>query len=433
MAVLSKVFAIFLWIPLIIWVGASEVFEKARGKHSPIEFIPGVTFSTIQAKRLNLDPEETYLAILDDLGAERLRLVAYWPEIEKLPGEYDFSQLDFQIKEAEKRNAKVILALGIKLPRWPECHLPQWVSGTSNSSKSQIPSKEFEALFFNYISRVVMRYKESSAISMWQVENEPFFKFGLCPQITLEFLKKEVEVVKLLDDRPILITDSGELSSWFSASRLGDVVGTTMYRRNLMKFGYITYPLPARYYEKKAALIKKFFGDNVLVIEMQAEPWMRSANLADFSPEEQFKGLDFERFKSHIAYAKASRLSPVYFWGVEWWYWLKKEGHPEFWNWAKENLWPKPKTEFEVTILPSPSPKALSFAKTLRPGMQDEEVVRLQAVLKKLGFFPESAPISGYFGPITEKAVQDFQKAHGIEPLGIVGPKTLKLLNEIVK
>jgi len=47
--------------------------------------------------------------------------------------------------------------------------------------------------------------------------------------------------------------------------------------------------------------------------------------------------MNFEQFKENIAYAKTAGFSENYFWGAEWWYWMKeKQNHPEFWNYAKE-------------------------------------------------------------------------------------------------
>jgi len=50
------------------------------------------------------------------------------------------------------------------------------------------------------------------------------------------------------------------------------------------------------------------------------------------------------------------------------------------------------------------------------------KVKRLQAGLKKLGFFHN--PVTGYYGPITTKAVKRFQRAAGLTPDGMWGPKT---------
>jgi uncharacterized repeat protein (TIGR01451 family)/fimbrial isopeptide formation D2 family protein len=60
---------------------------------------------------------------------------------------------------------------------------------------------------------------------------------------------------------------------------------------------------------------------------------------------------------------------------------------------------------------------------------QGQEVVELQQLLKCLGYFPQETDATGYFGPVTERAVIDFQEANGVEPLGIVGPATRDTLN----
>ena len=70
------------------------------------------------------------------------------------------------------------------------------------------------------------------------------------------------------------------------------------------------------------------------------------------------------------------------------------------------------------------------FTKPLSLGSRGTEVSELQKRLKALEYFlyPE---ITGYFGAVTKKAVIDFQKANGIDPIGIVGPKTRAVLNGI--
>ncbi|MBD2540651.1 peptidoglycan-binding protein [Coleofasciculus sp. FACHB-SPT36] len=58
----------------------------------------------------------------------------------------------------------------------------------------------------------------------------------------------------------------------------------------------------------------------------------------------------------------------------------------------------------------------------LEPGNTGAEVATLQQRLQQLGYF--KAGITGNFGPITTEAVIQFQKANGLEPDGIVGPRT---------
>ncbi|MDI6591974.1 MAG: beta-galactosidase, partial [Patescibacteria group bacterium] len=81
----------------------------------------GVNFSQKHAENLGLDWRETYLALLDDLRVKNIKLITHWDLIEPSEGEYKFEDLDWQIKEAEKKGAKLLLVIGMKTGRWPEC------------------------------------------------------------------------------------------------------------------------------------------------------------------------------------------------------------------------------------------------------------------------------------------------------------------------
>ena len=84
------------------------------------------------------------------------------------------------------------------------------------------------------------------------------------------------------------------------------------------------------------------------------------------------------------------------------------------------------KTEEEVEIIKA----ELKFTKSLRKGESGDEVRQLQEFLRQ---FPDIYPegiVTGFFGSLTETAVRRFQEKHGIESIGIVGPKTIQRLNE---
>jgi len=299
------------------------------GRVKPKEKIEwGVVFSQKHSQLLGLNWRENYLAILDDLKVKNLKIISHWDLIEPKENEYFFEDLDWQIKEAEKRNAKVILVLGMKTGRWPECHVPKWVN---------IESPMLENDLFEYLKVFIERYKDSNAIWAWQVENEPFFPFGECPKIKKDLVKKEIELVRSLDSRPIIFTDSGEFSLWINAAKFGDIVGTTLHRKVYFKEikKYITYPFLPVYYWRKAKLIDFFFGKKVIITELQAEPWCK--NLIYNCPlEEQKITMDFEQFKKNVNFAKNTGIDTIYFWGVEWWYWMKeKEKDSRFWENAK--------------------------------------------------------------------------------------------------
>ena len=293
----------------------------------------GVTFSRVQAEGFGLDWKKTYIDILDDLGVKHMRLSAYWNDIEPEKGEYNFEILDWQIEEAKKRDAKILLAIGRKLPRWPECHTPKWASGLSQSEQN--------AAVLRMLETVVARYKNESAVWAWQVENEPLFKFGICPPRDREFFEEEVLFVRSLDaSRSIVTTDSGEMSFWVMSGSQGDIFGTTMYKVvHGRGIGFFSYDfLPAVFYRKKAAILKKLLPNvkDVIVVELQAEPWTAGIPVNTDTINRQFRRFSFKRFQNHIRYARDVGYSETYLWGVEWWAWLKTEaGHPEFWEEAR--------------------------------------------------------------------------------------------------
>ncbi|MGI6643700.1 MAG: N-acetylmuramoyl-L-alanine amidase [Bacillota bacterium] len=68
-------------------------------------------------------------------------------------------------------------------------------------------------------------------------------------------------------------------------------------------------------------------------------------------------------------------------------------------------------------------------APLLRRGSTGEDVVALQMSLSNLGFDP--GPVDGVFGPRTEKAVKDFQRASGLVADGISGPLTYAALKRL--
>lgn len=305
------------------------------GKAKPSEKVEwGVTFSKWPVIDFGMDWKKVFLAVLDDLKVKKIRIVAYWNVIEPEQGEYDFSELDWQINEIEKRGGEIIFAMGRKVPRWPECFEPEWAKDLSSSEKKE----KILAL----ISELVNRYKNRESIKIWQVENEPFFEsFGMCSQLSnhKKFLDKEIALVRHLDPlRPIMITESGELSTWIGGARRGDVLGTSLYRKIYGKLQfYFTYPIPPVFYQRKVILAKLLFDlDEVIAVEVQAEPWGHKPN-QDMTIEEQDMSMSFEDFENVLEYTRKAGFEKAYLWGVEYWYWRKNKFNDDrFWEKTKE-------------------------------------------------------------------------------------------------
>lgn len=247
--------------------------------------------------------------------------------IEPERGVRDFSALDYQLDEAAKRGVRVILAVGRKVPRWPECHDPPWLNKLSRD--------EQEGAVQDFIAAVVTRYRDHAAIEKWQVENEILFPFGICPEGRgLDHLAKEVALVRSLDTRPIVISDSGEWTLWLPIALYGDVLGSSLYREAWnTTFGRIPFPIRPGYYQVRAAYLNAL-GKEVIITELQAEPWGEKS-LIEMSVSEAMAHLPMSKFEENIKFAKEVGFSEVYLWGVEWWYAMKQSGVDVYWDRAR--------------------------------------------------------------------------------------------------
>ncbi len=326
---MAKKIIIILGIFLaVIFTGAYLILQTVPSKEPKIF---GVTFSEPFAKELGLDWQKTYEAIFDDLGIRFVRIPVYWSEVEPQENKFVFDDYDWQLEKAQEYGVKVILVIGRKVPRWPECFEPQWAQSQNSNLKSQN--------LLEYIEKAVNRYKDSSTVWAWQVENEPFLPFGECPPLDKKFLDEEIELVRRISNKPIIITDSGEFGTWFSAAKRGDIFGSTLYRHVWTKLiGHFTYPLPPAFFRLKQGLVKLFIGEKpMLVVELQAEPWLPKM-LYETSIEEHYKHFNPDRFRKELEYIKGTGFDTFYFWGVEWWYYLKQNGYPEMWDMAKEAI-----------------------------------------------------------------------------------------------
>ncbi len=323
---IRKIFLIFLiFLFLIFLLSRGHVYKKEE-----LEY--GITFSKKQAESLNLDWQEAYLTILDELKVKKLRLPAYWNEIEPVNNQYVWQDLDWQIKQAEERGVEIILAVGGRLPRWPECHFPVWSEELTNQAR--------QAKILSYIEKVILRYKDNQQIMAWQVENEPFLAhFSDCPKIDKKFLDQEITLARNLDSRPIIITDSGELSIWISAARRADIFGTTMYRDTYSRHlkMYIHYPITPGFFRFKKNIVRLFAKpDKWIVIELQAEPW-GPVPYQNLTKKERDRTMNLQKFKEILEFSRKAGFKEFYLWGVEYWYWEKEINNDDgMWEEAKK-------------------------------------------------------------------------------------------------
>ncbi|TAN33093.1 hypothetical protein EPN28_03795 [Patescibacteria group bacterium] len=287
------------------------------------DMIYGVSFNPEYASYLGFEPKLILKTMLDEWRFKYIRLTAQWDRIEKIEGEYDFSELDWQMDEAALRGAKVLVALGRKTPRWPECHLPEWAKDR--------PYENYKRQLLNYMSVAVNRYKNHPALEVWQVENEPFLAFGLCRPISKVDLQDEINTVRRADNsHPIMVTDSGELSFWTKTARAGDLFGTTMYRVVWNPLiGYFKYFWLSPFVYKAKLWLNGRALEQSYIVELQGEPWMPDKSVYDTPLQIQARSMSLKQLEKNLRYAERTGMPRAYLWGGEWWYWLASKGHRE--------------------------------------------------------------------------------------------------------
>jgi hypothetical protein len=318
---------VFLCIGTMYGIARWYIYEE---RNVPLTL--GVTFISDYAKYFGLDPQQTMQAMIDQLHVKNFRLVSYWSDIEATKGHYDFSDLDWQFQMAEKAHAQVILSIGLRQPRWPECHMPTWAENE--------PYSVWYPQLKDFMTATIERYKNSPALGSYQLENEYFLKvFGTCQNYDRSRLVDEFNLVKKLDnDHPVIISRSNNAIGLPIGNPVPDEYGVSVYKRVWDKnvtHRYFEYPFPAWFYGFLAGGSEILSGRNMIIHELQAEPWPPTG-ITQASIAEQDKSMDATRLQSRFQYGEATGVKTIYLWGAEWWYYrLIKDHDPSLWNVAK--------------------------------------------------------------------------------------------------
>ncbi|MFA6017835.1 MAG: hypothetical protein WC776_01485 [Patescibacteria group bacterium] len=284
----------------------------------------GVTFSDKYAQSLGLDSAEALRAIVDDLGVHDVRIPVYWSDVEVAQGQFDFSRIDRLLDIAADHDISVTLAIGMKVPRWPECYIPSFYDSNVQGFDGQV---------LRYMQALVSHTRQYDVITRWQVENEPFFSYGECPEPSLSRLRQEVALVRALDSRPIMMTVSGEQELWFNVASLSDSIGVSLYRfAHQDILGPVAFPNTPFYY-RVHAFVARFFTDDIVISELQMEPWFTGNPQESGSIDVNFSADDF---REHLQFAKETGIHEALLWGVEWWYYEHLQGDDSLWNVAKD-------------------------------------------------------------------------------------------------
>lgn len=331
----ARVLAIKIVATILIIFGvaglSTQIYLQNQPKNQVSNIKFGVSFSQKMSTSFGLDWKENYMAVVNDLHPDGVRIMAYWDLVEPSDDFWDFSDLDWQMKVARTAGVKVVIAVGQKAPRWPECHFPSWINF------SEVEHKNMELLEFE--RKVIERYKNADNLLYWQIENEPYIPFGPCPKPDSKLVRQEVELARQIDTRhKLLLTDGGEWGLWYKQVRIGDVFGTTLYRKVYKnKFGSIYPPLTPEYYQMKRAIVSSLVGrkdEPFIVSELGLEPWW-GKQIYELPISQQKELLSNKEIDEFVDFARRTNFDTVYMWGSEWWYFIKKSGDGSYWEHVK--------------------------------------------------------------------------------------------------
>lgn len=331
----QKIVLISLAVVMLFTAQAYALAYWYQKKHASEPLNIGVTFVANYARYFDSDPKEVFLALRDDLGFKRFRLVSYWSDIEKTKGQYDFSDLDWQFDRVDEVGGTVTLAIGLRQPRWPECHLPDW----AHNMEYDQWYKELS----DYMTAVINRYKDRPSLVSYQLENEYYLKvFADCPYSTQERLVNEFNLVKSLDSKtPVIVSLSNNYLGIPVNKPHADQYGVSVYKRvwdKTITKRYFEYPFPSWYYSWRAALTELWNGKSSMLHELQAEPWPPTG-IKEATLQEQDKSMDANRLAERIDYGVDTGFRDIDLWGGEWWYWRKtKFNDDSLWNTVKAKM-----------------------------------------------------------------------------------------------
>ena len=306
-------------------------------KHENQPLVLGASFVPDYAQSYGLDPMQTLSAMMSDLKLKQVRLVSYWSDIEKTPGVYDFSQLDQEFSLANKYGVKVSLSVGLRQPRWPECHPPSWLNVQANNESTWRPQLDA------FMKAVVNRYKNNPALQDYELENEYFMKvFGTCTDFSRQRLVDEFNMMKTLDpDHPVIVSRSDNWVGIPVGQPTPDEFAISVYKRvwdATFTHRYFEYPLPPWFYASLAGYEELLSGKDMIIHELQAEPWTPNGlQITQISTKEMAKSMNADILKKRIKYGEDTGMRTIDLWGAEWWYWMKVDNHdPSDWNVVKQ-------------------------------------------------------------------------------------------------
>lgn len=276
----------------------------------------GVSFSIKTCQDYGIDWEDCLRGLIQT-GFKRFRIMTYWDLHEPAIGIIDLRLLNRQLEIIEQANARVTLCLGMRQPRWPETHLPSWATGLTEERR--------EKFYTEFLTKIITKYRDRNCIESYQLENEFWNKsFGENNTFSRDRLVSEFQLVRSLDPTRPIIMSLGDTAGYPLGAPRADIYATTLYRIQHEKGKYSPSRYPAWYFRFRRKCLFLLTNKELIIHELQAEPWGPSANW-EMSDEEQAKSMDAAKLKSILNFADKTGIPYKDLWGGEWWYWRKSQ------------------------------------------------------------------------------------------------------------
>jgi hypothetical protein len=335
-------------------------FLSAEAENNKIKI--GTTFSQVQCEYLGLDWRQAYKEVID-MGFDIIRLGAYWGRIQKKENEFDFSELDWQIKKAAQAKTPVLLTVGMKAPRWPEFFIPNWLKSKINLRSGSAASNNqlIQENVIVFIGKVIKRYQDRDIIIAWQVENEPLSRSG--PDdlwIAKDFLIKEINLVKDLDSRkrPVVVNAMTYPNKFlrflteviynqdpvFQTIDVADIPALNIYSAIGHKFFdreicFFTEPQERVYYLQQFVSYADNQGKPLWVTELQAEPWEPGELV--HTGKEQALTCSPQDLITSFKELRSLDVDAIFLWGVEYWLYRHQQYQVKSWIKAFRKIYPE--------------------------------------------------------------------------------------------
>lgn len=287
----------------------------------------GASLSSKACAGFGIEPSKVLVGGLKDLGIKRYRLMTYWDECEAQQGVYDFSAVHILVRMIEKHGGEVTLCVGLRQPRWPECHGPAWLGSSQESLKDKV---------LQFLERAVAEFDNYTSVKSYQLENEALNRgIGTCTNFSRKRLRSEFRLLSSITKKPIIMSTS---NSWGIPiiGPIPDEVGISLYRHQWGPHGLSVRHRSAIFVRVRAMVIRNLLRRPVFCHELQLEPWgpVGTQDLPDAQQRQLMNSLLAEQA---IEYARSCSMQTVDMWGLEWWYWRRvQHSDPEMWSTIKE-------------------------------------------------------------------------------------------------